>query len=585
MYPTFRVLLLLLVVLPFAAAVVVPRFGRAARRASLVLALVHLGLTAAVVFGAAEALAVRAGTVAATRDFTLQRFSPEFVPGDPGAFGDPEVGTGRTRWTLLSLSNTPTDRPGPHVQFYLGVDGLNLWLVALCSLMVVPAILVSWDAIADRPGAFYGWVFVLQGGAIGAFLSFDVVLFYAFFELTLIPAFFLIGHWGSGSGRRDAARKFFLYTLAGSLLTLVGVIGVVLTNPLPDGQFTFALPELMANVQRGLAAAHAAAADGNPGPLAAKQSLQFWLFVALMAGFMVKVPVWPVHTWLPGAYNEAPVGVTVLLTALLAKLGAFGILRFVLPLTPDAAVAYGLPAVGTLAAIGIVYGAFCAFGQRDIKLMVAYSSVSHLGFLVLGLFAFNTEGLTGAALHMINHGVATGALFALLAFLMDRYRTTDMPAFGGLIGRFPRFAFLTFVIVLASVGLPGLNNFVSEMLMLAGLFDSRNPGIHTYALPVVAAAGIFLSAWYLLTMLQRVFFNPLREPPAVGPGEPADATRREVVTFGGLAVVCLLLGLFPQKLIDPMKADVAVLATIGDSARDGAAGGPPADALAPVPQR
>ena len=572
MYPTFRVLLLLVVLLPLASALVVPAFGRAARRVALILALLHLGVTAAVAFGAVEALAVRAKSIDPGRDFTAQRFAPEFVPGDPGVAGSRESGTGLTRWTLLSLSNAPTDVPGPHVQFYVGVDGLNLWLVVLASVMLIPAILVSWDAVTDRPGAFYGWLFVLQGGAVGAFLSFDVILFYAFFELTLIPAFFLIGRWGTGSGRRDAARKFFLYTLAGSLLTLVGVIGVVLTNPLPNGDITFALPELMQNVQRGLTAAHADLLNGKPETLAAKQGLQAWLFAAVMAGFMVKVPVWPFHTWLPGAYGEAPVGVTVLLTALLAKLGTFGILRFVLPLTPDAAIAYGLPVIGTLAAVGIIYGALCAFGQRDIKLMIAYSSISHLGFLVLGLFAFNAEGLSGATLHMVNHGVATGALFALLAFLIDRYRTTEMRPFGGLMGRFPKFAFVAFVLVLASIGLPGLNNFVSEMLMLAGLFDARNPGVHRQGLAVVAAVGILLSAWYMLTMLQKVFFNPHREPPAVGPDPPRDLSRREAITFGGMAVLCLVLGVFPQTLLDPMKADVAVLSTIGDFARDRVAG-------------
>jgi NADH-quinone oxidoreductase subunit M len=575
MYPTFRILLLLVVLLPLASAAVVCVCGRAARRVALILALLHLGVTAAVVVGAVTTLDVRAASMAPSQLVASQQFEPAFVPGDPGIGGSTDIGTARTRWTLLSLSDTPTDQPGPHVQFFLGVDGLNVWLMALCSLMLVPTILVSWDAITDRPGAFYGWLFVLQTGAVGAFLSFDVILFYVFFELTLIPAFFLIGRWGTGSGRRDAARKFFLYTLAGSLLTLVGVIGVVLTNPLPNGQITFALPDLMASVQRGLVEPYRDHLAGKPEALAAKQHVQMWLFVALMAGFMVKVPVWPFHTWLPAAYNEAPVGVTVLLTALLAKLGTFGILRFVLPLTPDAAVAYGLPVVGTLAAIGIVYGSLCAYGQRDIKLMIAYSSIAHLGFLVLGLFAFNREGLSGATLHMVNHGVSTGALFALLAFLIDRYKTTDMRAFGGLIGRFPRFAFLTFVLCLASIGLPGLNNFVSEMLMLAGLFDARNPGVHSLALAVVATVSILLSAWYVLTMLQRVFFNPLREPPATGTDAPTDTNRRETFAFGLLAGLCLALGVFPQVLLDPMKPDVAVLNAIGNSARDRVAGTPP----------
>src|SRR5262245_3511137 len=550
MYPLFRVLLLLVVLLPLASAVVVPLFGWAARRAALILALIHLGLTAAVVLGTLPALKLRSD-FASSGPVRVDRFQPEYVPGDPGHGGNRDSASHRTVWTLLSLSGkTPgMSTAGPNVQFFIGVDGLNIWLVALCSVMLVPAILVSWNAVSDRPGGFYAWLFVLQAGAIGAFLSFDVILFYVFFELTLIPAFFLIGRWGTGSARRDAARKFFLYTLAGSLLTLVGVVGVVLTNPIPlhpksgaaissplaivqyddpsvpggvrqelelakPGPITFSLPDLMGNVQiwtetKRVARAILAGTEhelahvkANPKPdpnavrdaerrvamakralAAAEESragatdVQFWLFLAMMAGFMVKVPIWPFHTWLPSAYGEAPLGVTILLSALLAKLGAFGILRFVLTLTPDAALAYGLPAIGSLAAFGIVYGALCAYAQRDMKLLVAYSSISHLGFLVLGLFAFNREGTSGAVLHMINHGVSTGALFALLSFFLARYRTTDMRPFGGLMGRFPKFAFLTFVLCLASIGLPGLNNFVSEMLMLGRLFDARTPGL------------------------------------------------------------------------------------------------------------
>ena len=575
MYPTFRVLVLLLVLLPLAAAVLVPLFGRRAHRAALIAALLHVGLTAAVVVGTVVAMEVRNARSTADQPSEGLRFTPEFVPGDPGV-GTRDQSSHRTAWTLFTLSADPgpIDRPGPRVQFFLGVDGINVWLVALCSLMMLPAILVSWESVRERPGGFYGWLFLLQAGAVGAFLSFDVILFYVFFELTLIPAFFLIGRWGVGSGRRDAARKFFLYTLAGSLLTLVGVVGVVLTNPLDNGQITFSLPDLMSQVQKGLHKAELEALAGKPEALAAKHNLQFWLFAALVAGFMVKVPVWPFHTWLPAAYNEAPIGVTVTLSALLAKLGTFGILRFVLPLTPDAAVSYGLPAIGTLAAFGIVYGALCAFAQRDMKLMIAYSSLSHLGFLVLGLFAFNPEGLSGAVLHMVNHGVSTGALFALLGFFLDRYRTTDMRQFGGLMGRFPKLAFLTFVLCLASIGLPGLNNFVSEMLMLAGLYDTRNPGVHRLGLAVVAALGILLGAWYILTMLQRVFFNPLREPPAAGTEPPTDLNSRELFAYGLLAAVCLALGLFPQTVLATMKADVAVLAAFGDEARGRLTGTP-----------
>ncbi|MCE9565230.1 MAG: NADH-quinone oxidoreductase subunit M [Planctomycetes bacterium] len=566
---TNRTLLLLLVLVPFLSAFFVSLFGRSSRRIALTLAFVHLGLTFFVVVLGTMHLNVRAeGTSSRTTD--IVRFHPTFIPGDTaGKSGE----DGRTGWTLMRLTDAPTsaNRSGPYVQFFIGMDGLNLWLVALSSIMLIPAILVSWESVKTRPGAFYAWMFFLQGAAIGAFLSFDVILFYVFFELTLIPAFFLIGRWGEGSARRDAARKFFLYTLAGSLLTLIGVLGVVVTNPDPTtGQITFSLPDLMANVQHWLKVAHDEALAGKPEKLASLHTTQMWLFIAMMAGFMVKVPIWPFHTWQPAAYGEAPIGVTILLAALLAKLGTFGILRFVLTLLPDAAIMYGLPVVGSFAAFGIVYAALCAYAQRDMKLMIAYSSVSHLGFLVLAIFAFNAEGLSGSVLHMVNHGLSTGAVFALLAFLLDRYRTTQMSQYGGMMGRFPNFAVLAFILCLASIGLPGLNNFVSEMLMLAGLFHADVPHGHHYTLAFIAAFSIFLSSWYIMTMLQKVFFSPLKEPLPADPETtvPAsDVSRREVFAFGSLAGLCLLLGLYPQPILDSLKTDVKALTQIGNGAR------------------
>lgn len=633
-YELFKGLTLALVVVPLGAAVIVAVSGRAARRVAMNLAFLQLGLTIVLVAGTISTLSSRTPLSAEA----TPQFRPEFVPGALTNAAD------RTGWTLMSLSATPSPAgaAGPRIQFFLGVDGLNIWLVALSAVMLIPVIVVSWDAVTERRAGFYAWLFVVQAGAIGAFLSFDVILFYVFFELTLIPAFFLIGRWGTGSARRDAARKFFLYTLAGSMITLVGLVGAVLTNPVPihpdtgvgvndavvhtyrpdptapghflaefrmaaRGPVTFSLPALMANAhiwaeagrsaeltvtkaERTLEEAHQSkdpvAIRGATQLLAAARAFQpeaqrlrarivdtqFWLFLALIAGFLVKVPVWPFHTWLPAAYSEAPLGVTIVLSSILAKLGAFGIMRLVLPLTPDAAIQYGLPGIGTLAAFGIVYGSFCAYGQRDIRLMIAYSSLAHLGFLVLGLFAFNTEGLSGAALHMVNHGISTGALFALLAFFLQRYRTTDMRQFGGLMGRFPAMAFLTLVFALASIGLPGLNNFVSEMLMLGGLIHDTDPATgatrpRAVVLAVVAVFGIFLSTWYMLTMVHRVFFNPLREPPAVGTEPPKDVFGRDAMMLGSLASLCLLLGLFPQVLLDPMKADVAALARVGESAR------------------
>ena len=562
MLATITFLVVLLVLLPLVSAGIIPLLGQSARRASLWLAILHLGITSTVIISSVGILRDRDPSRLGIEDSQWEVVRPILVPG-AGA-----EGSHPTTWTLLSLPDTTTStgKAGAAIQLYLGIDGINIWLAALASLMLVPSILVSWESITDRPGAYYGWLFLLQGGAIGAFLSFDVILFYIFFELTLIPAFFLIGRWGRGSGRRDAARKFFLYTLAGSLLTLIGVIGIVLTNPTPDGHITFSLPDLTLSVNKRLDQAFLESQAGRPEKLVALQNQQCWFFIALMAGFMVKVPVWPFHTWLPGAYAEAPTGVTILLASLLAKLGTFGILRFVLPLTPDAAIQYGLPVIGMLAAFGIVYAALCAYDQKDMKLVIAYSSISHLGFLILGLFAFNNEGLSGAVLHMVNHGLSTGALFALLGFLIDRYGTTQVSRFGGLIGRFPNFAFFAFVICLASIGLPGLNNYVSEMLMLAGLYESGNPRIRSLGLAGVAAIGILLSAWYILTLLQKVFFNPLKEPEASG-GAPTDVNRRELVLFGSLAGLCLILGLYPQPVLETMKWDVRQVSLIGSNAQ------------------
>ncbi len=638
-YAVTQLLVLLLVLVPLVSAALVPFFGRAARRISLLIGLFHLGITAAVVMVAIPTISQRHELTRTDRgDSTVKRFQPAFVPGDPDIVqGGAKY---RTSWTLFRLSSTESDprQPGPNVQFFIGVDGLNMWLVALASFLFIPAVLMSWNVADDRPGPFFGWLFLLQAGMIGCFLSFDVILFYAFFELTLIPVFFLIGRWGIGSGRRDAARKFFLYTLAGSLLTLIGLIGVVLANPTPvhpttgvrtseatvqdvptafrsersvaewvmsrPGPITFSLPDLMGNVQVWADASASArravtiterelaVAKSAPKPdakfiqgmehrletakaqfveaekiSARSVASQFWFFIALMAGFLVKVPVWPFHTWLPAAYGEAPASVTMVLSGVMAKLGTFGILRFVLPLVPDAAFNYGLPVVGVLAAFGIIYAAFCAFGSRDAKLLIAYSSVSHLGFLVLGLFAFNREGLTGATLHMVNHGLCSGALFAAMAALFNRYHTTEMSKFSGLMGRLPVFAVFLFIACFASIGLPGLNNFVSEMMMLAGLFSAQNPGVRWLWPAVVAVIGIFLSAWYMLTMLQRLCFNAPREPQLTDPTPPRDLNSREIYALGLLTGMCLLLGLYPQPVIETLTPDVRLLTNIGGEAR------------------
>jgi NADH-quinone oxidoreductase subunit M len=581
MVVTGRILVLLVVLFPLVVALLLPLFGRYARRPALLFALLHLGLTAALAGLTVPIMHYRLEQDVHRYSQEIVRFQPEYVPGDTagkeGAFG-------RTRWNLFAFPPGSEDRPGPRVQLFLGVDGLNLWMVVLTSFMLIPAILASWETVSERRGFYYALLFLMQAGTIGALLAFDIILFYLFFELTLIPAFFLIGRWGSGTERREAARTFFIYTLAGSLLTLLGLLGVVLLFPDAKGVVTFSLPDLMGNVQARLQAAHAQAQAGQPEILEQLQRQQLWLLAALLAGLLVKVPVWPFHTWQPRAYTAAPIGVTIVLSAILAKLGTYGMLRIVLPLVPDAALRYGLPVVGALGAVGIVYAALCAYKQKDLKQLLAYSSISHLGLLVIGVFAFNREGLSGAILHMVNHGLTIGGLFAALAFLVERYGTTQAGLYGGLMGRYPRYAVLTFVLVLAAVGLPGLNNFVSEMLLLSGLFHARHPDSAGMGLAVVGAFGIFLSAWYLLTMLQQVFFQTLKEPLRQQATDEAlvDVQRRELWAFGVPAVLCLVLGLCPQWLLDTVRSDVRLLSVVGDQARVRAGLPPPPPEPGPI---
>jgi NADH-quinone oxidoreductase subunit M len=316
-----------------------------------------------------------------------------------------------------------------------------------------------------------------------------------------------------------------------------------------------------------LAAAETALTAGRK-ELEDRHDLRLWLFLALAAGFLVKVPVVPFHTWLPAAYSEAPLGITLYLSAVLAKLGTFGFLRVVIPLAPDAAVLYGLPVVGVLAAVGIVYAAFCAYAQTDLKLLAAYSSVSHLGFLVLGMFALTAEGFGGAVLHMVNHALGTGMLFAALAVLYARYRTTDSNGFGGLIAKYPRFAFFFMVAALAGVGLPGLCNFPSEMLLLAGLFDPLNTKWVGFWPAAAGAAGLFLSAWYMMTAVRKVLFGPVIETRPAGDTPPVDTTRNETWTLGLFAAGCLALGLFPQPVLNLTKPEADELTRICTAARE-----------------
>jgi NADH-quinone oxidoreductase subunit M len=483
---------------------------------------------------------------------TLPTFRPEFVPGS--ASTDPaNPASHTTTWDLLPLG------PGV-VQFYIGLDGVNVWLMVLTAVLMLPSVLISWNHITERVHEFFAWLLLLQTAMMGIFLSFDIVLFYVFFEVSLVPLFFLIGIWG-GPERRHAARKFLIYTLTGSLITLLGVIGVVLAcyfeNP---KELTFSIPRLVEIV-------HTQLASPSPEKQAYWYGVQLWVFLALTIGFAIKVPLVPFHTWLPLAHVEAPTAGSVDLAGVLLKVGAYGFIRLCVPLAPDVSLAVGLPVVSALAAIGIVYGALCAYAQDDIKKLVAYSSVSHLGLCMLGMFALNAAGLSGSLVVMVNHGLSTAGLFLLVGMLYDRYHTRKISDFGGMATRLPLYGLCMVFLCLSSVGLPGLNGFIGEVLCLLGVLDRQWSEHQWPILAVIGAGGMILGAWYLMTMLQRVFFGPVKEPPHDGHSPTGDLDGREISLIAPIAVLCLLIGVYPQPMLQTMKPDVDVIADIADRAR------------------
>jgi NADH-quinone oxidoreductase subunit M len=469
---------------------------------------------------------------------------PEIPPDARGPI-EPRM---ELRQTWLQLSTNSAGEP-VKLEFYLGIDGISLSLILLTTLLCVSAVLVSWTAITDRAAEFYAALLILETGLIGVFCAFDLLLFYVFFEFTLIPLFFLVGIWG-GPLRRYAAGKFFIYTLAGSLITLLGLVSLVVTVYQETGLTTpFSIPDLAAVLK-----AH---------PLS--ERVQSTLFLAIAAGFMVKVPLFPFHTWLPLAHVEAPTAGSVLLAGVLLKLGSYGFLRLCLPLLPAGCEGTGMPLIAVLSVIGIVYGSFCALAQNDIKKLVAYSSVAHLGFCMLGLFALNVEGITGGVLQMINHGLSTGALFCLVGMFYERYHTRMMSDLGGLASKLPRLGVLMVFIAFASIGLPGLNGFVGEVLCLAGMFKVQTAAVNGITYAAIGASGVVLGAWYLLGMLQIAFFGPLKEPHhdhGEHHEDVPDLNAREVLTLAPLAAMCLYLGLFPQTLIDLIGPDVEGVARL-----------------------
>ncbi len=417
--------------------------------------------------------------------------------------------------------------PAFEIRHHLGVDGISLFLVTLTTFLTPLALLSSWKSVTLRVRPFLACVLLLETGMTGVFCALDLVLFYVFWEVMLIPMYFLIGIWG-GERRLYAAIKFILYTMAGSLLMLVGILYLFFAA----GGDTFSLVELVARLESGA--------------LAWSSREEFWLFLAFGLAFAIKVPLFPFHTWLPDAHVEAPTAGSVILAGVLLKMGTYGLVRFCLPLFPGAALALA-PWISVLAVVGILYGALVAMVQPDMKKLVAYSSVSHMGLVVLGIFTFTPHGLTGALIQMVNHGLSTGALFLLVGMLYDRRHTRRIADYGGVAHTSPVFAAAFLVVTLSSIALPGLNGFVGEVLILAGSF-ARNKIFGT-----LAALGMVLGAVYMLRMYQRIFWGP-KNPANAGLG---DIGTRERILLLPIVSLMLWIGVYSAPFLRRMDASVA----------------------------
>ncbi|HRJ75479.1 MAG TPA: NADH-quinone oxidoreductase subunit M [Anaerolineales bacterium] len=413
-----------------------------------------------------------------------------------------------------------------NIYYYLGVDGLSILLVLMTTVLTSISILCTWTAIEDRVKDFMAFFLLLEVGMTGVFLAQDLFLFYIFWEFTLVPMYFIIGIWG-GPRRVYAAIKFFLYTMAGSILMLLAILYLGIQGS------AFSVPELIEKLP-------ALYADGT-----ISANTQTWLFLAFTIAFAIKVPMWPVHSWLPDAHVEAPTAGSVILAGVLLKMGTYGFIRFNIPLFPEATV-QAAPWIALFATIGIIYGAWVSYAQADVKKLVAYSSVSHLGFVMIGLFALNPEGVAGSILQMINHGISTGALFLLIGMIYEQTHTREIKVYGGLWKITPIFGVFMLISALSSMGLPGLNGFVGEFTILLGAFGSDAIGNPWYA--GISALGVIMAAVYILYMFQRMFMGPAGE--ITHHHELKDLNWREIITMVPLIIFMFWIGLYPKPFFD-----------------------------------
>ena len=415
--------------------------------------------------------------------------------------------------------------PSIGAEYFLGVDGLSTLLILLTTMMGSIAILSSWTAITERVKEYYIFLLVLQTGMLGAFMSLDFLLFFLFWEVMLVPMYFLIGIWGSAN-RLYSAIKFFLYTLVGSVVMLLGILALYFHNHTVTGVYSFDVTQF----QR----------------LTLPFDLQWWIFLAFFLGFAIKVPMFPFHTWLPDAHTDAPTAGSVILAAVLLKMGTYGFLRFSLPILPEAS-RYFVPMMVTLCAIGIVYGALVALAQKDWKRLVAYSSVSHMAMVMLGMFALNPVGITGSIIQQLNHGISTGALFLIVGIVYERRHTREISEYGGLSKVMPVFAAVFLIMTMSSIGLPTLNGFIGEFLILQGVFVANK------IWAAIAASGVVLGAAYMLLLYQRTMFGKVENPKNE---HLLDLNGREFATFAPLIILAVWIGIYPKPFLDRLNTSV-----------------------------